>query len=60
MIVIERTWNEPNPAGGGWLNKVARECFADDDLDGINEFINETTKVSGYKWTDVKYKYTKV
>ena len=61
MIVIERTWKEPNPSGGGKLNKVARKCFADDDLDGINQFINETTEVvPGYEWTNVEYKYTKL
>lgn len=60
MIVIERTWREPNPRGGGKLNKVERRCFADDDLDGVNMFINETSVVSGYEWTDVEYKFTKL
>ena len=49
MIVRERTWKEPNPRGGGKLNKVERKCFDDDDLNGINEFINETSEVSGYE-----------
>lgn len=60
MIVIERTWKEPDSRGGGKLNKVARKCFADDDLDGVNSFINETTKVSGYDWTNVEYNYIKL
>ena len=61
MVVIERYWQEPNPRGGcNKLNKVARKCFADDDLDGVNKFINETTKVSGYEWTNVEYKYIKL
>ena len=60
MIVIERTWKEPNPSGGGKINKVARKCFADDDLDGVNKFINETTKVYGYDWTNVEYNYIKL
>ena len=60
MIVIERTWKESNPRGGGKLNKVERKCFDDDDLNGINEFINETSEVSGYEWTDVEYKYIKL
>ena len=60
MIIVERTWREPNPRGGGKLNKVAKKCFADDDLDGVNEFINETTEVDGYEWTDVEYKYKKL
>lgn len=60
MIVIERTWREPDSRGGGKLNKVARRCFADDDLDSVNKFINETGVVSGYEWTDVEYKYIKL
>ena len=60
MIIIKRTWKEPSPRGGNKLNKVARKCFANNDLDGINEFINETTKVSGYEWSDVEYKYIKL
>lgn len=60
MIVIERTWKEPDPRGGGKLNKVSRKCFVDDDLNGINEFVNETSEVSGYEWTDVEYKYIKL
>lgn len=60
MIVIERTWKEPNPRGGSKLNKVERKCFAADDLVGINDFINETAEVSGYEWTDVEYKYIKL
>ena len=60
MIIIERRWNEPNPRGGGKLSKVERKCFADDNLDGVNEFINENTKVSGYEWTNIEYKYIKL
>lgn len=61
MIIIERFWKEPNPRGGcNLLCKVERECFADNDIDGINKFINETSQVSGYEWTDVEYKYTKL
>ena len=60
MIVIERMWKEPIPRGGCKINKVARKCFADDDLDGVNKFINETTKVLGYEWTNVEYKYIKL
>lgn len=60
MIIIEKTWKEPNPRGGGLLNKVERKCFADDDLDSVNRFINETTEVSGYEWVNVEYQYIKL
>ena len=60
MIVIERTWREPNPRGGTKLYNVARKCFSDDDIEGVEKFINEKAKVSGYEWTDVEYKYIKL
>ena len=60
MIIIERTWNEPNPRGGDKLSKVARKAFDDNDKEGINKFINAKSYVSGYEWTNVKYKYTKL
>ena len=60
MIVIERTWEEPNPCGGGRLSKAERKAFDDNDKESINEFINAEPYVSGYEWTNVKYKYTKL
>ncbi len=61
MIIIERFWKEPNPHGGcRLLSKVERKAFADDNLIDVNKFINETSEISGYEWTDVEYKYTKL
>ena len=56
MIVIERTWEEPKPDGGGWLNKVERKAFDDIDKEGVNKFIN----VKSYVWINVEYKYIKL
>ena len=60
MIIIERYWQEPNPRGGGKLNKEERKCFADDDLEGVNSFLNKKSEISGYEWTNVEYKYLKL
>ena len=60
MIIIERFWKEQNSRGGcRLLNKVERKAFADDNLIDVNKFINEKSE-SGYEWTDVEYKYTKL
>ena len=60
MIVIERTWKEPDPRGGGRIRKVERKAFDDNDIEGVSKFINEQSVVEGYEWTDVEYKYVKL
>ena len=60
MIIVERTWKEPNPSGGSSLNKVERKVFDNSDKEGINKFINAQSCVSGYEWTNIEYKYTKL
>lgn len=60
MIIIERTWEESDPCGGcEFLYKTERHCFSDNDVDGIEEFINEDEEYKD-EWTNVKYKYTKL
>ena len=59
MIVIERTYDEPNPRGGRKIHKVSRRCFNNDDVEGVEEFIN-TKSSSGYEWSNVEYKYIKL
>ena len=58
MIVIERSYEEENPRGGGNLFKVKRKCFADNDIEGVEKFINETPTVLA--WTNVEYNYIKL
>lgn len=60
MIIIERTWKESDPRGGcALLNKTERKCFTDNDVDGVEEFINEESEYKD-EWIDVKYKYIKL
>ena len=60
MIIIERTWEESDPHGGcNFLHKTERKCFTDNDVDGIENFINEESEY-GDEWINVKYKYTKL
>ena len=41
---------KPNPCGGGYCCKVTRKVFADDDLQGVQAFLDERNKISGYEW----------
>ena len=58
MIVIERKYDEPNPRGGRKLHKISRKCFKDDDIKGVEKFINENSTV--YEWSNVEYRYIKL
>lgn len=60
MIVIERSYDEPNPRGGSKKQKTIRRAFSDDDIDGVNKFINEDYSIPGYEWTNVSYNYIKL
>ena len=60
MIVIERKYDEPNPRGGRKLHKVSRKCFKDEDIKGIEKFINESSSLPGYEWSNIEYKYIKL
>lgn len=60
MIIITRRHQEPNPSGGSLLNKVTRKVFADDDLQGVQAFLDERNKISGYEWRNLSFEYTKL
>lgn len=59
MIVIERKYDEPNPRGGRKIHKVSRRCFNNDDVEGVEDFINAKSS-SGYEWSNIEYKYIKL
>lgn len=59
MIVIERYWQESNHLGGN-INKAERKCFNDNDIEGVEKFINEKSPIPGHEWTNVKYNYIKL
>jgi hypothetical protein len=60
MIIITRKYQEPDPHGGNLLNKITRKVFADDDLQGIQAFLDERNKISGYEWRNLSFEYTKL
>lgn len=61
MIIIERHWDEKKPTGGcGYIHKVKRECFSEDDKVLIDIFINAKSYTPGYDWYNVEYKYIKL
>ena len=40
--------------------KVTRKVFADDDLQGVQAFLDERNKISGYEWKNLSFEYTKL
>ncbi len=61
MIIIERYWQEDNPSGGcKLLSYVKRKAFSDNDVEGVEKFINENAPIIGYKWKNIEYKYIKL
>lgn len=60
MIIITRRHEEPNPCGGRLLCKVTRKVFADDDLQGVQAFLDERNKISGYEWKNLSFEYVKL
>lgn len=48
MIIIERSYEIPNSCGGPRLHTVDRKVFADDDISGVQAFLDERSSLSGY------------
>ena len=61
MIIITRKYETENPCGGCKLiKKKERKVFNNDDLIGIQIFLNEENEEHAYKWYNVSYEYIKV
>ena len=60
MIIVERRYEVARPEGGGYKTVVGRGIFSDDDIIGLDEFLNEHSETPGYEWRNVEYKYTKL
>lgn len=60
MIIVTRRYEVDNPSGGRALKKVTRKVFADDDLIGIQAFLDERSTVIGYEWYNLDFEYTKL
>lgn len=60
MIIVERTYEVARPEGGGYKTVVCRRVFSDDDIIGLENFINERSKTPGYEWRNVEFNYTKL
>lgn len=61
MIIIERSYDvEDSRCGCRLLHEVTRKVFPDDDISGIQKFLNERSAVSGYKWHNLDFKYMKL
>ena len=60
MIIVTRKYEVDNPSGGRSFKKVTRKVFADDDVDGVQAFLDERSTVMGYEWYNLDFEYTKL
>ena len=60
MIIIRREYTVESCSGGRMLCKVTRKVFADDDIAGVQAFLDERSTVSGYEWHNLDFTYTKL
>ena len=60
MVIIERSYNVDSSSGGRPLYKVDRKVFSDNDIEGVQEFLNERSEVSGYPWFNLEYNFIKL
>ena len=59
MIIIERHYNIDNPNGEGRMHCVNRKAFLDDDVEGVQKFLDMRSPVPGYEWYDIRFEYIK-
>lgn len=67
MILITRTFKTLSPSGGwhNFINHKETKCFNDDDLKGVEDFLNVSAyelrkKCFGYTIYDLNYKTEKI
>lgn len=60
MIIITRTYETNNPSGGRRIEYVTRKAFHDDDIDGVQKFLDERSTTKGYDWYNLHFSYHKV
>lgn len=55
MVIIEKTWWTDNPSGGTRkLNHCKYKVFSDDDIEGVQKFLDECCEKS-YNYVDYSY-----
>lgn len=61
MIIIERHYDTKTGRGGPSLNHhVEKKVFNDDDIEGVEKFINEDGEGEPYEWIGLTYIYKKL
>lgn len=58
MIIIERHYDMENSSGGRNLHHCDRKVFKDDDIEGIQKFLDERCPIDGYHWFNLDFNYT--
>ena len=60
MIVVIRKYDVDNSSGGRRLHNVTRKVFADEDLEGVQKFLDERNVVRGYEWYNLAFDFLKL
>lgn len=60
MIIIERSYDVEHSSGGKMHHEITRKVFGDNDIDSIQLFLDERSKIPGYEWYNLEFEYTKL
>ena len=59
MIIIERSYDKSRPEGG-YISIIKRKAFLDDDVEGVQGFLDERSTEQGYPWRNLEFRYIKL
>lgn len=57
MIIIERSYDASQPEVG---RVITRKAFLDNDVEGVQVFLNERSTEQGYPWRNIEFRYIKL
>lgn len=57
MIIIERSYDASQPEVGP---VTTRKAFLDNDVEGVQGFLNERSTEQGYPWRNIEFRYIKL
>lgn len=60
MIIVTRKYDFASSSGGPKIHKVDRKVFADDDIKGVQGFLDERSHITGYAWLNLDFTFTKL
>lgn len=60
MILVVKSYDTANTSGGRMIHHVIRKVFHDNDVDGVQKFMDERREISGYEWHNLSFKFMKL